>query len=109
MRAGLAFTRGAPAHGQAGSALPGTTDARCNRNRFLFQWRTAVTKRRAVEKILPQKSENSAEPLVLRRVHQLVDEQTPILPAIGADKNAVLQSEATRRGWQKLDLRGCSS
>src|SRR6266404_2108548 len=88
------------------ACAPQTADARCYFSGLLFQWSLAVAKRRAFEKIVLQKPENSAEPLVLRRVHQLVHDEMSILPAIASDEDAVSQSEPARGRRQQLDLFG---
>ncbi len=90
-----------------GACAPHTANACCYFNCFLLQRCCAIAKRRAFEKIVPQKPENSAEPLVLGRVHQLVDNEMSILPAIAADEDAVLQSEPARGRRQQIDLLGC--
>ena len=89
-----------------GACAPQTTNARCYFNCFLLQRGFAITKRRAFEKIVPQKPENSAEPLILRGVHQLVDDEVSILAAIASDEDAVLQSEPARGRRQQFDLLG---
>ena len=64
-----------------------------NRDRFLFHRRFSITDGGAFEKIFAQEGNYSAKTLVLRSVRELVNNQGTISPAIGANENAVLQSE----------------
>lgn len=72
---------------------------------FLFQRRFAIANGSAFKKILAQKRHDAAEPLVLRGVHEFVNDQPAIAPAVRTNKDAVLQREPRRRGREKIDRR----
>jgi len=50
-----------------------------------------------------KKWENTAQPLILRGVHQFMDNQRAIAPLIGPDENTVVQSKARWRGSDEID------
>src|SRR5713101_393943 len=84
-----------------------TADAVCHRNRFLFEGRLRVANRQTLEKILAEEWKNSAEPLVLRGVRELMHNQRALPPAIRANEDAVTQSQGSWSGSEKSDRSRC--
>src|ERR1700736_5467258 len=80
-------------------------NARRDRNRFPFHRRLAITDGGAFEKIFAQERNDSTETFVLRGVHEFVNNQGAISPAIGANENAVLQSKTLGSWSEKANRR----
>src|SRR4030095_10386194 len=72
------------------SAETSVADARCNGRGFHLQWRVPITDGGALVNVSLEKGKNSTESLILRGMRELVRDQRPITPVVGAQKNSVI-------------------
>ncbi len=71
--------------------LSRSTNPSFHGNRFLFHRRRGITDRETLIQITFKKRPDAAQPFILRRVRQLMDQQSPLTPMVGAEGDSVAQ------------------